>query len=106
MTPSKKLDRFWTGFGLVLTGFGQVLDRFKKSTVLEGFGQVLDRFWTGFDQKSKTCPKNWTGFDGVTLVRGPKSEEKTRRPALGHFAISISKVIQSMQLSINLRWLD
>ena len=42
-TPSKKLDRFWTGFGLVLTGFGQVLDRFKKST-------ILDRFWTGSGQ--------------------------------------------------------
>ena len=65
----------WTGFGQdldwfwqVLTGFGQVLDRFKKK---HGFGQVLDRIWTGFDQKSKTCPKNWTGFDGVPLVRGP-----------------------------------
>ena len=45
----------WTGFGQdldgvwqVLTGFGQVLDRFKKSTVLDriwtGFGQVLDGF--------------------------------------------------------------
>ena len=46
----KKLDRFWTGFGLVLTGFGQVQKK-------HGFGQVLDRFWTGFRQVLIKSPK-------------------------------------------------
>ena len=72
MTPSKKLDRFWTGFGLVLTGFDRFWTGFGQVQKKHGFGQVLDRIWTGFDQKSKTCPKNWTGFDGVPLVRGPQ----------------------------------
>ena len=59
------------GFGRFL----QVLDRFwtgsKKARFWTGFGQVLDRFWTGFDQNLDPVQKNWTGFDGVPLVRGP-----------------------------------
>ena len=37
------LDRIWTGLNRFWAGFGQVLDRFKKST-------ILDRFWTGSGQ--------------------------------------------------------
>ena len=42
------LDRFWTGFGLVLTGFDRFWAGFGQVQKKHDFGQVSDRFWTGF----------------------------------------------------------
>ena len=60
-TPSKKLDRFWTGFGLVLTGFDRFWTGFGQVQKKHSFGQVLDRFWTGF---------------GRVLIKSPKPVQK------------------------------
>ena len=80
MTPSKKLDRFWTGFGLVLTGFDRFWTGFGQVQKKHSFGQVLDRFWTGF---------------GRVLIKSPKPVQKIGQVLTGsHLSGGLKKIIE------------